>query len=80
MLPSDDWEYFKEVPIVLTKFIEGTEEFSIAETIDGLRNLVMLDKHRWGKDFMLKSRGRLAKSSLRFVGSFVAVSWKMESW
>ena len=69
MLPSDDWEYFKEMPIVLTKFIEGTEEFIIADTkalwsesTDEHRNWVVLNKHRMKRE-LLTSRGKLVKST-----------------
>ena len=74
VVPLDDWEYLKDVllgklPIGLINFIEGTEEFIIADTnalwsesTDKLRNWVMLNKHQTGKE-LLTTKGKLVKSS-----------------
>ena len=74
VVPIDDWEYLKEVllgklPIGLINFIEGTEEFIIADTkalwsesTDEHRNWVMLNKHRMKRE-LLTSRGKLVKST-----------------
>ena len=74
VVPFDDWEYLKEVllgklPIGVINFIEGSEEFIIADTnalwsesTDEHRNWVMLNKHRTRKE-LLTSRGKLVKST-----------------
>ena len=74
VVPLDNWKYLKEVllgklPIGLINFIEGTEEFIIADTkalwsesTDEHRNWVMLNKHRMKRE-LLTSRGKLVKST-----------------
>ena len=74
VVPLDDWEYLKEVllgklPIGVINFIEGYEEFIIADTnalwsesTDEHRNWVMLNKHRMKRE-LLTSRGKLVKST-----------------
>ena len=74
VVPLDDWEYLKDVllgklPIGLINFIEGTEEFIIADTkalwsesTDEHRNWVMLNKHRMRRE-LLTSKGKLVKST-----------------
>ena len=74
VVPLDNWKYLKEVllgklPIGLINFIEGTEEFIIADTkalwsesTDEHRNWVILNKHRMKRE-LLTSRGKLVKST-----------------
>ena len=55
-MPLDDWEYFKEcfgrgLPNHLVKFIESTEEFTIFECQNRLRNWLIYDKFLWGREF-----------------------------
>ena len=55
-MPVDDWEYFKEcfgrgLPNHLVKFIESTEEFTIFECQNRLRNWLIYDKFLWGREF-----------------------------
>ena len=74
VVPLDNWKYLKEVllgklPIGLINFIEGTEEFIIADTkalwsesTDEHRNWVVLNKHRMKRE-LLTSTGKLVKST-----------------
>ena len=74
VVPFDDWEYLKEVllgklPIGVINFIEGYDEFIIADTnalwsesTDEHRNWVMLNKHRRRRE-LLTSKGNLVKST-----------------
>ena len=55
-MPIDDWDYFKEcfgrgLPNHLVKFIESTEEFTIFECQNRLRNWLIYDKFLWGREF-----------------------------
>ena len=74
VVPLDNWKYLKEVllgklPIGLINFIEGTEEFIIADTkalwsesTDEHRNWVVLNKHLMKRE-LSTSTGMLVKST-----------------
>ena len=62
--PSEDWENFKEcfgntLPKGLVKFIEGTGQFTITDSKDGLRTWLLYDADGWKKTLLAKDRDGL---------------------
>ena len=77
--PLDDWEYLKQclhgkISSFFIKFMEDTQEFSIVERKNGLRNWMLCDKH-WRK-FFFERKGYSEKT--HHVGRLVYCDSFME--